>query len=188
MSSYGKYNPYRDQNSNTISENSVIFTETKFGVPENPGESGLPVEHPKQHVKTAEDVMLRSVKRLQNAMLPQVHGVKIVQAMWIIIYLGLTATFVVTFYDLIDKYTKHPTSMDFVIESGSNLEFPAVTVCNENPVKKSMIGRLRQYSDLLVLDDYVANYFNFSAREFETGGDQEDIDVGDMECPQPGLK
>ena len=103
-------------------------------------------------------ILSQSASQLRDATVPQTgreHG--FVRLLWIIIYFGLFLTFLISFYSIVMKYLSYPTLIEMEIVSRPRLEFPAVTVCNENPVKKSLIGRITDYSDLLILDDYVSS-------------------------------
>ena len=54
--------------------------------------------------------------------------------------------------------------MELSVETTSHLIFPAVTVCNENTVRKSLIKRLRDFADLVVLDQYITTLVDINAR------------------------
>ena len=188
-SSYGKYTPYKDplyvSDRRRHSTDMTSFSDSRFGIKlaEIREKNEQLNEQKGQDVKTSAEVLQKSSIRLREAIVPQVGETnKLFSVVWILIYVGLFSAFVITFYDLVDKYNKYPKSVDFSIETSSDgLEFPGVTVCNENPVRKSVIGRLRKYSDLLTLDEFVSYYFNFSVAEIESG------DYYEIDCP-PGLQ
>ena len=188
-SSYGKYTPYKDplyvSDRRRHSTDMTTFSDSRFGIKlaEVREQNEQLNEQKGQDVKTSAEVLQKSSIRLREAIVPQVGETnKLFSVVWVLIYVGLFAAFVITFYDLVDKYTKYPKSVDFSIETSSEgLEFPGVTICNENPVRKSVIGRLRKYSDLLTLDEFVSYYFNFSVAEIESG------DYYEIDCP-PGLQ
>ena len=93
-------------------------------------------------MKTSKGIVERSLARLRDAAVPQVGSIrKIVCAFWIVIYIGLFLFFSVSFISLVEKYCNYPTSMNLIVETRPNLPFPAVTVCNENPIGKSMLAR-----------------------------------------------
>ena len=116
--------------------------------------------------------MRKARKRLRNAIMPQVGGThKTFRYIWIAIYLGLIATFSYSLYRLVDKYLKYPTNMEVKIVSASELEFPAVTICNENPVQKSLISRLKLHKDLKYLDDYMQHHVQQLAGSDESCGE-----------------
>ena len=124
-------------------------------------------------------ILLKSARKLRDATVPQTgreHG--FVRLLWVFIYIGLVVTFSILFSELVKKYMSYPTLIEIQIVSEPRLEFPAVTVCNENPVKKSLIGRMTNYSDLLILDDYVRSTVkNFAQSAFR---DRSKIEP----CPQ----
>ena len=118
-------------------------------------------------VKTPRRVVKKSIKRLRNAIVPQVGGThKTFRLLWMVIYLGLSAIFLFSLRKLVIKYLEYPTTSELTLEIDNNLTFPAVTVCNENPVRKSLISRYRKFSDFLLLDKYVANHVEMTIREF----------------------
>ena len=106
--------------------------------------------------KAKRKTLSESASQLRDATVPQfAREHKIVKLIWLLIYIGLFLTFSYSFYEITTKYFSYPTLIEIEIVSKPRLEFPAVTVCNENPVRKSLIGRIKEYSDLLILDDYV---------------------------------
>ena len=106
---------------------------------------------------TPKELVRYAIERVVYALVPQL-GVarKFSKIVWLVIYLGLMGVFLYSFEKMVEKYLDYPTTNQLMIETEANLTFPAVTVCNENPVRKSMIGRYRKFRDLVILDDYVA--------------------------------
>ena len=82
-------------------------------------------------------------------------------------------------YHIGTKYYKYPLTIEIEIISKPALEFPAVTVCNENPVRKSYVGRLWFYQDLMLLDDHVK--YSLRSKAQTALGQAEGID-----CPKDG--
>ena len=80
-------------------------------------------------------------------------------------------------YQIGTKYLNYPVSIEIEIVSKPALEFPAVTVCNENPVRKSLVGRLYYYNDLMLLDDFVK--YSLRSKAQKAMGHTEGID-----CPK----
>ena len=74
---------------------------------------------------------------------------------WIVAYIGLTAVFAIQFSTLVRLFLSYPVQTDFTIVRSSAATFPAVTVCNNNPVRKSLLEKVRNYVDLAALDDFV---------------------------------
>ena len=124
---------------------------------------------PKTSKKRRQEILSESAAQLRDATVPQIaRDHKIVKLIWLLIYIGLFITFSFSLYEIVAKYFSYPTSVEIEIVSRPRLEFPAVTVCNENPVRKSLVGRIKEYSDLLVLDDYVKNSLQaFAAGAFD---------------------
>ena len=99
-----------------------------------------------------------SALRLQDATAPQTGPETkslFLRAMWILAYLGLFVVFILQTVALGTKFTSYPTDVSIEIISKPNLEFPAVTLCNNNPVRISLLERIRDYEDLVYLNDYV---------------------------------
>ncbi|XP_075264737.1 uncharacterized protein LOC142356850, partial [Convolutriloba macropyga] len=69
------------------------------------------------------------------------------------------------------------------IETMSSIEFPAVTICNENPILKSKISRLKKYSDFQALDKYTEAFLNYAAK-----GLYDAFTATEMECPEGFFK
>ena len=68
-------------------------------------------------------------------------------------------------------------TIEIEIVSKPALEFPGVTVCNENPVKKSLVEGLWFYSDLSLLDDFVK--YSLRSKALTAMGQPKGID-----CPK----
>ncbi|KAI8512182.1 amiloride-sensitive sodium channel [Branchiostoma belcheri] len=60
---------------------------------------------------------------------------------WTCLFLASFSYFCSQAYDLVNKYIDFPVNTDIKIQ-WSELEFPAVTVCNANPLRFSMLQRL----------------------------------------------
>ena len=130
---------------------------------------------------TPKELVRYAIERVVYALVPQL-GVarKFSKIVWLVIYLGLMGVFLYSFAKMVEKYLDYPTTNQLMIETEANLTFPAVTVCNENPVRKSMIGRYRKFSDLLVLDDYVATNVDLSIEGYANRNDQKKK----QKCPE----
>ena len=193
MSTYGKHYPNRHHDCCNCKRKRALrrqtasrsITDTKFGiglaeVDENE-EISITTDQ-EEDVKTSERIMKRSLSRLRDAAVPQVGSTrKRVRIFWIVIYLGLFLFFSFSFANLVDKYFKYPTSMSLIVETRSQLPFPAVTVCNENPVRKSLIGRLKKFYDLVILDKYITTLVDFKAQNLKSDLDSDNEDT--KQCP-----
>ena len=121
-----------------------------------------------------------SVLRLQDATAPQTGLATenlIMRSMWVLAYIGLFLVFCFQTNQLRAKYFDYPTKIEIQIITKSNLPFPAVTVCNNNPVRKSLLGRIRDQEDLILLDDYVMK----SVRKLSESSFSE-TDFGEKTC------
>ncbi|XP_075244718.1 uncharacterized protein LOC142338719 isoform X3 [Convolutriloba macropyga] len=180
MSTYGKHYPNRHheccscRNKRKLRRQAArrSIADTKFGIGlsdviENEEPSN---EQQEDELKTSKEIMEKSLVRLRDAAVPQVGSTrKIVRAFWIVIYIGLFLFFSVSFISLVEKYMNYPTNMKLIVETRPSLPFPAVSVCNENPVRKSMIARLKKFNDLVVLDKYMATLVDVNAQKLKKG-------------------
>ena len=127
------------------------------------------------------EILDKSLDRLRDSIIPQIGSSrKIVRILWVVIYLGLFVFFSYSFKNLVCKYTSYPTRMDLIVETSSQLVFPAVTVCNENPVRKSMIKRLQKFSELVVLENYVTTMVGSNAQQINSDHQTEK----EIVCPE----
>ena len=171
MSTYGKYFPDRQPNEKKKAQRrhttGTGLAKADTGIELSTGNAGgqneSTTDPPESEEKTPKTVVQKSYKRFRNALLPQVGGThKTFRLLWILIYLGLTVVFLYSFQELLKKYFAYPTTSELILEIDDKVTFPSVTVCNENPVRKSSIGRYRVFADLLLLDKYVENKVEMS--------------------------
>ena len=107
-----------------------------------------------------------SALRLQDATAPQTgpsNSNWMIRSLWILAYIGLFAVFVLQTITLGQKFQSYPTDVSITIVSEPKMDFPAVTVCNENPIRRSLLQRIRKYQELILLEDYVMdNVYRFA--------------------------
>ena len=117
------------------------------------------------------ELVKQSAQRLQDATAPQTgSGTEdnFMRIVWILAYIGLFLIFCFQTTTLGLKYLGFPTQVEIEIISRSSLDFPAVTVCNNNPVRKSLIGRMQTHRDLILLEDYVMkSVYKFAESSFD---------------------
>ncbi|XP_033750683.1 LOW QUALITY PROTEIN: acid-sensing ion channel 1-like [Pecten maximus] len=68
---------------------------------------------------------------------------------WFVVLVGMLAWLSVQCYWLLDKYFKYPVDVKIELISSPTMEFPSVTICNRNPLRKSMID----YSPFRTMQD-----------------------------------
>lgn len=56
---------------------------------------------------------------------------------WLVLTIAMMSWLSIQCYWLFDKYFSYPYEVKIEIESVPRMEFPSVTICNRNPVKKS---------------------------------------------------
>ena len=116
------------------------------------------------------DQIKLSAIRLRDATISQTGQRRwFLQIAWLFIYIALITCLLSQCAKLIQTYLNYPTDIDIEIITKPQLEFPAVTVCNENPLRKSKIGRIREYEDLQLLDKYVMSSIQSIAEEVFEG-------------------
>ena len=121
--------------------------------------------------------MKESARRLQDATAAQTGPSTedcVMRIVWILAYIGLFLVFCYQTSELGRKYLHYPTKVEIEIVSRSNLDFPAVTVCNNNPIRKSLIGRIRDHEDLILLDDYAMKSVHMYAESYFGASDSGD--------------
>ena len=176
MSTYGKYFPTVHQHRWIRAREKIAmqsaFHDSRFGIQlSTRGEQKEETVPDEKTVEieplTPKELVSYAIERVVYAVVPQL-GVarKFSKIVWLVIYLGLIGVFLYSFAKMVEKYMDYPTTNTLLIETEANLTFPAVTVCNENPVRKSMIGRYRKLRDLVVLDDYVAMNAHLKIKEY----------------------
>ena len=75
---------------------------------------------------------------------------------WLAFYLFFFSILALQAFLTLQDYYSYPVNVEFSIETSStSLEFPAVTVCNNNIVRKSSIARIPKYAELASLSDFV---------------------------------
>ena len=125
--------------------------------------------------------------RLRDATISQTgRGRWFLQVAWLIIYIALITCLLFQFAKLIKMYFDYPTDIDIEIISKSQLEFPAVTVCNENPLRKSLVGRIVEYEDLLLLDRFVMSSVQSFAENAFNRGQLSSCEENDHRCNRSG--
>ncbi|KAL1485092.1 hypothetical protein MTO96_010465 [Rhipicephalus appendiculatus] len=88
---------------------------------------------------------------------------------WFVAFVGLGSVALSNLYELMHEYFQYPLTVNIRLEDVNNVEFPAVTLCNLNPVRKSLL--CGQETDL----DYTLQEFlcNKTAETTVTRGEDE---------------
>ncbi|KAH7962616.1 FMRFamide-activated amiloride-sensitive sodium channel [Rhipicephalus sanguineus] len=88
---------------------------------------------------------------------------------WFVAFVGLGSVALSNLYELMHEYFQYPLTVNIRLEDVNNVEFPAVTLCNLNPVRKSLL--CGQETDL----DYTLQEFlcNKTAEMTVTRGEDE---------------
>ena len=128
--------------------------------PENPDKMSksktMKTQDSSGKVPTSEKLTIVTKSFIGKTM-PQVLATSALMSfVWSILYLFfltiLTLQAILTFND----YYSHPVNVEVTIETSSqSLEFPAVTLCNNNIVKKTSISRIPKYKELAFLSDFI---------------------------------
>ena len=98
-------------------------------------------------------------KKFLKAIMPQVVTTSyFISFIWIAFYLCFVAILSFQAFSTLKDYQSYPVNVEVRIEtSAKSLDFPAVTLCNNNIVKKSLISRIPKYKELASLSDIVYN-------------------------------
>ena len=147
--------------------------------PQNEQSNG---EEPATNVSSGKIIMRNSVLRLVDSIVPQIGAEEqtLFRIIWVMIYVGLFVIFAHTFRDLIDKYNKYPTTFDLTVETGAKLQFPVVTLCNENPIKKKRIN-YPYWTDLELMEEFVSSLPSQLLAQDESG------QLSENSCPRGWL-
>ena len=99
---------------------------------------------------------VQALNTMGNGLIPQVIDAPniFLTIFWILAYLGLSAVFAFQMYTLTNQYMSFNVDTSLKIVRKSEAQFPSVTVCNTNPVRKSIISKVAKYEDLGSLDEY----------------------------------
>ncbi|KAH7931522.1 hypothetical protein HPB52_025614 [Rhipicephalus sanguineus] len=75
---------------------------------------------------------------------------------WFVAFVGLGSVALSNLYELMHEYFQYPLTVNIRLEDVNNVEFPAVTLCNLNPVRKSLL--CGQETDLdYTLQEFLCN-------------------------------
>ncbi|XP_063721483.1 uncharacterized protein LOC134848073 [Symsagittifera roscoffensis] len=91
-----------------------------------------------------------------NALSPQLFAPSLLmKLMWFLVYSAFIYVYILqTMYTLSD-YNSHPVIVSVYLRTDAvDLEFPAVTICNNNIVRKTSLSRIKYLQDLAWLDDF----------------------------------
>ena len=123
--------------------------------------------------------MLLVTRSFGSTVMPQLfHSSSIFSTVWLLAYFLFFAILIVQTSMTLADYLSHPVNVDIsLVSDSSELEFPAIAVCNNNIVKKSYISRVTYLRDLALLDK-----FTFSDFLYQTGERQNCTDEGMFAC------
>ncbi|KAK7496040.1 hypothetical protein BaRGS_00012741 [Batillaria attramentaria] len=85
---------------------------------------------------------------------------------WTVLLLGMLAWLSIQCFWLLNLYFQYPMEVKMDIEAARQLEFPSVTVCNMNPIKKQEVEHnpafypLKHFTDKIDDDDMLYDYYN----------------------------
>ena len=90
--------------------------------------------------------------------MPQIFNVTsmVMRVFWVVAYVVFVCVCIQQAYSTLHEYLSYPVNLVISIDTQADqLEFPAVTVCNNNIVRKNSIVKMTYLQDLFHLDDYV---------------------------------
>ncbi|KAH7715637.1 hypothetical protein AAVH_16944, partial [Aphelenchoides avenae] len=71
------------------------------------------------------------------------------KAFWIAVILGTFAAFVIQSAFILNDFVHYNVDTVVQLKSVKSLPFPAVTICNLNPIRKSAMDYVEELSDLI---------------------------------------
>ncbi len=98
---------------------------------------------------SSKPVIGQTVENLAAHGIPNIKRAKNIyrKCFWILAFLGGLSLFTLHCYNSIDKYIKHEITVNMDIEWQPRGSFPAVTICNLNPVKMSILNKFLDLED-----------------------------------------
>ncbi|XP_063715176.1 degenerin mec-10-like isoform X2 [Symsagittifera roscoffensis] len=129
--------------------------------------------------------MFQLVKELAEYATPQILQLpSVLGFLWVLVYIGFFSLTCSQMVLLIQNYFTYPTAISIRVVFSPYLDFPAVTVCNESPLRKTRVLQDRRYEDLALLDDYIASKVLLSS---SNGSDSKCKSKNDYKCPFSGI-
>ena len=104
---------------------------------------------------TKREMILMSTQDLFSSVMPQLSlgSTGLISILWALAYLFFTGIFAFQTYETMVEYFSHPVVVSITLEkSDQPVDFPAVTVCNNNPLRRSMVSRISFMEGLAFLD------------------------------------
>ena len=120
------------------------------------------------HHGTRSEKFNNLTKSFLSATMPQVIATSsLISLIWAACYLFFLAVLVFQAVLTVKEYYTYPVNVELTIQAKTKfLKFPAVTVCNNNIVKKSYISRIPKYKGANTKDIYKNYVNNHFPREF----------------------
>ena len=114
------------------------------------------------------DQILLASRSFVNGVMPQLFASSsILFLFWLLAYFFFMAVLVSQTVQTLADFMAHPVNVEIVLESTvSELEFPAVALCNNNLVRKNYISRVTYLRSLALLDKTAS--VNFHKNESQT--------------------
>ena len=107
---------------------------------------------------TASQQFFLLTRNFLTAIMPQILSTSsvLLSLIWALAYFVSFAILATQAYLTFNDYYSHPVNVEVSLETSSgSLEFPAVTICNNNMVKRSFISRISHLKELATLSEYV---------------------------------
>ena len=96
-------------------------------------------------------------KTFLSATMPQIVTASslIISLIWTLFYLAFLTVLALQTFLTVKDYISYPINAKITIITTNSLVFPAVTMCNNNVVKKNYIARIPKYRELASLSEIV---------------------------------
>ncbi len=114
---------------------------------------------------TKKEVLLLCFRDFVRNVTPQIHETSgLLSLMWSLAYLTFATVLLYQTSMTVSDYLSYPVTVSISLQTGSGpVEFPAVTICNNNMLRKSAVGRVTYLRDLALLDQFVQAELGSSA-------------------------
>ena len=114
--------------------------------------------------------LIKAAEHLLESTTPHVlQKRKVAAAIWAVIYLGAIFCLLFQAYDLFEDYFSYPTNINIDVLTWKQIDFPAITVCNINPLRKSYVLRDRRYRNIALLDNYLLSLMRTRLNDSNVG-------------------
>ncbi|KAK2157086.1 hypothetical protein LSH36_199g03027 [Paralvinella palmiformis] len=101
------------------------------------------------------------------------------QVIWLIVFCTAFAYFIYQCTILVNYYLSYPVSVQIDVTTLKSMNFPAVTVCNMNMLKKDIAITDKKYKEMVFVDQYFEDHFK-SINDSQPNRKRRDVSNGSL--------